>query len=374
MLPAGDNQPGNTGHPTEMIACYDQHGQLITSSSSIGTPSRAFLDMSLVRQVLNTGAPESSDTVDVGSTTGRVYRVAVEVHNANGAGFQGVVVVGEGVEFQENVLSLLLGLLLTTGSIVLLGAGLGGLFLANRALEPAHLAWTNQQRFIADAAHELRTPLTLLRADAEVLLRGRSRLAEDDAELLEDIVAETSHMTILATNMLTMARLDAGALHQEHEVIDLAELASGMARRIQALAAQSNISVVLEHIDSPYIIGDRSLLEQATLVLLDNAIKYNRPNGCITVRILTQLDHAVLEVIDTGIGIANEHLPRLGQRFYRVDKARSRQAGGTGLGLSIARSIALRHGGQLTYDSVANKGTTATLSLPLARIPSGERL
>src|SRR5207247_7032535 len=109
---------------------------------------------------------------------------------------------GESIQAQETALSLLLSLLLAVGGVALLGAGLGGLFLANRALAPARLAWAHQQRFIGDAAHELRTPLTLLRADAEVLLRSREHLASEGAELLEDIVTETSNMTTLGEKMV----------------------------------------------------------------------------------------------------------------------------------------------------------------------------
>src|SRR2546422_7977240 len=137
------------------------------------------------------------------------------------------------VQTQETALAVLLTLLLIFGGLALIGAGLGGLFLANRALAPARLAWTNQQRFIADASHELRTPLTLLRADAEVLVCGRKHMATEDAALLADIVAETNHMATLANNMLTLARLDNHSSHQEHEVVNLADLAFVGGQRVQ---------------------------------------------------------------------------------------------------------------------------------------------
>src|SRR5690348_13677834 len=184
--------------------------------------------------------------------------------------------IGNAIQEHENALSSILLLLFIIGGLTLLGAGLGGLFLANRALEPARLAWANQQRFIGDAAHELRTPLTLLRADAEVLLRSRQHLMAEDAALLEDIVAEANHMAILATNMLTLARLDNSSSHREHEVVDLTEVARAGARRVQALADQSEISIQVETEDTTLVIGDTTLLEQAVLALLDNAIKYNR--------------------------------------------------------------------------------------------------
>ena len=370
--------PGQFGGPPppfqmpERVACFDQNGSLLPGEDTTGLPS-AFLTNTLVKTALQTGQP-AHEIVDAGGTTGQIYRYALVVPNPAGSGYAGVVLIGESIQPQESALSLLLTILLIIGGGALLGAGLGGLFLANRALAPARLAWTNQQRFIADASHELRTPLTLLRADAEVLLRGRKHLAAEDAALLEDIVAEAHHMATLATNMLTLARLDNSSSHREHEVMNLAELALAGVRRVQALAEQMGIAVQVENTSTPYVIGDPVLLEQALLVLLDNAIKYNQRGGRVVVRTAMQDGRALLEVRDTGIGIAAEHLPHLGERFYRVDKARSREAGGTGLGLSIARSIAATHGGTLTLTSIPEHGTTVTLTLPLAhRTPPGRQ-
>jgi signal transduction histidine kinase len=364
--------PGHFGTPPpyqggvmyEMVACYDQNGTLLITNETALLPS-AFLSNTLAKKALQTGSAEGS--VDIGGQFGQVYRFAQAVPNPNGKGYIGVVVIGNSIQVQENALSLILVLLLSIGGLTLLGAGLGGLFLANRALEPARLAWRNQQRFIGDAAHELRTPLTLLRADSEVLLRSRENLAPEDAELLEDIVTETERMSTLATNMLTLARLDNNSTHREHEIINLTDLAVNDIRRVQALADQSGISVQVESHNDALVIGDSALLEQAVLVLLDNAIKYNRPGGRVTISTEVKDTHAFLKVRDTGIGISAEHLPHLGERFYRVDKARSREGGGSGLGLSIARSIAEAHGGTLSLSSVPDQGTTVTLKFPLAQ-------
>jgi signal transduction histidine kinase len=359
--------------PSEIVVCYDQNGSLPSSENTSGLPS-AFLNNNLAKSVLHTGQP-ASDTVNGGGTLGSIYRYAQVVPNPTGSGYLGVVMVGETVQAQEGALSLLLLLLLSIGGLTLLGAGLGGLFLADRALVPARLAWTNQQRFIGDAAHELRTPLTLLRADAEVLLRSREHLESEDAELLEDIVNETDHMSTLATNMLTLARLDNHSSHRELEVVNLTDVALAGVKRVQALADQSEIALQVDPNDTVLVIGDPTLLEQAVLVLLDNAIKYNRHGGRVTVGTAVKDNYALLEVSDTGIGIAAEHLPHLGERFYRVDKARSREAGGTGLGLSIARSIALAHDGTLTLASIPDQGTTVTIKLPLAQgTPSGHEV
>jgi signal transduction histidine kinase len=345
----------------EIAICYTQNGTLPAQEITTGLPS-SFLNNNLVKTTLQSG--KSASDIIKGGSDGPIYRYAQVVPNPTGSGYIGVILIGETIAPQESALALLLDLLLGLGAVALLGAGIGGLFLANRALVPARLAWSNQQRFIADAAHELRTPLTLLRADAEVLLRGREHLEEDDAMLLEDIVAETNHMGNLATNLLTLARLDTGAVHREHEVVNLAELSQEIVRRVQALAEERDITVQAQNDGDLYVIGDPLLLEQAILGLLDNAIKYNRQGGHVFVRTASQDGKAVLEVRDTGIGIAAEHLPHLGERFYRVDKARSREVGGTGLGLSIARTIALVHGGTLSIGSVPEQGTTVKFKLP----------
>jgi signal transduction histidine kinase len=364
--------PGQGFQRPEQVACFDQNGNLLPGQNTTGFPS-AFLTNTLVKTALQTGQ-SAHDIVDAGGTAGQIYRYALVVPNQAGNGNDGVVLIGESVQAQESALSLLLTLLLGIGGVALLGAGLGGLFLANRALAPARLAWSNQQRFIADASHELRTPLTLLRADAEVLLRGRERLEAEDAELLEDIVIEANRMARLSNSLLTLARLDNTSLHPEHDVVDLVELAQKGVRRVQALAEQSGITLQVENVGTPYVIGDPILLEQAVLVLLDNAIKYNRSGGRVIVHTEAKDEQALLEVHDNGVGIAAEHLPHLSERFYRVDKARSREAGGTGLGLSIARSIAVTHGGWLSFSSASEQGTTVTLTLPLAyATPSDDR-
>ncbi len=363
--------PSTQGPPRpEMVACFDRNGSLLQNGTTGQLPA-AFLSTNLVKTALQHG--KAVDIVDAGGTIGLVYRYALVVPSPTGSGSMGVVLVGESVQAQESALSVLLLLLISVGGVTLLVAGVGGMFLANRALAPARLSWANQQRFIADASHELRTPLTLLRADAEVLLRSRKHLATEDAALLEDIVAETEHMGKLANNLLTLARLDAGSTHREYDVVSLADLTQQAIRRVKSLADQKELLVQGETADAPFVIGDPVLLEQAVIVLLDNAIKYNRQGGQVVVRTVVKEKQALLEVCDTGVGIAAEHLPHLGERFYRVDKARSREAGGTGLGLSIAQSIIIAHGGTLRLSSTPDQGTVVTLTLPLAHRAAPDR-
>jgi signal transduction histidine kinase len=306
---------------------------------------------------------QAGDTQGSGDST--VQRYAVKVQASDGTTV-GVMQVGIQVGTQTTTLNALLEAMLILGIITVVVAALGGLFLANRALLPVRLAYARQRHFIADASHELRTPLTIVRADAEVLLRDRDRFSPDDVAILEDVVSETGHMANLANNMLNLARLEAGGMHMEQDVVDLSSIGREIARRMGPLAAEQDITLHFEDGEPVLVVGDKVQLDQVAVALVDNAIKYNHPGGEVVLRTWAEEQRAHLEVRDTGIGIAAEHLPRLGERFYRVDKARSREIGGAGLGISIVRTIAARHGGSLRYTSKPGKGTTATLTFPAA--------
>jgi signal transduction histidine kinase len=360
--------------PRILIACFDQSGQQLPAEKANEQSFQAlipgeFLDNSLIKSALQRG--KQTDIVDTGDTYGHIYRYARVIANPQTRTVEGVVLIGESIAPQESALNILLIVLIGTGGLVLLGAVAGGLFLSQRAMQPARLAFTRQQNFIANASHELRTPLTFLCANAEILLEERDYLPPEDVTLLEDIQTEATHMAALANNMLTLARLDMGdiKLHHEHDILDLTALAESAVRQGKALADQRGIHLQAEGPKPLYVIGDPVLLEQTILVLLENAIKYNRPNGQVVLRTSQENDTVRFEVQDTGIGIAPEHLPRLGERFYRVDKARSRAAGGTGLGLSIARGIILAHGGSLQFASQPGQGTAVKITLPAMNAP-----
>jgi signal transduction histidine kinase len=352
------------GRPVAFVACYDASGnfQLAVAPTNQGT---SFLSNSLAQTALSSGS--AYDEIDAGGYLGDVRRYATVVRDPSSGNVVGVVMSGIPIGDTIDALNTLQILLLLVGALTLAGATVGGYFLAARALDPARLAFARQQTFIADAAHELRTPLTLLRADAEVLLRGRARFDADDAALLEDIVTETGHLSALSTTMLTLARLDSGAQHHERDVVNLAEVAASVVQRARALADERGIALALGATVPAQVIGDRELLEQATLILVDNAIKYGGLGSSVEISVASKDGKQRLAVHDTGPGIAAEHLPHLGERFYRPDKARSRAAGGAGLGLSLARGILKLHEGELTIASAPGKGTTATLILPSAR-------
>jgi signal transduction histidine kinase len=172
-------------------------------------------------------------------------------------------------------------------------------------------------------------------------------------------------MTELASNLLALARLDAGVTHLETDVLDLRLILSHVKQRVSALTRQHDITVTIAEAPEPvYVVGDRVLLEQATMILLDNAIKYNRPHGTVSLETSQHSQWAQIRVRDTGIGIGASNLAHIGERFYRVDTAHTRANGGAGLGVSIARGIAAAHHGILTFMSAPGQGTTAQLNIP----------
>jgi signal transduction histidine kinase len=350
------------GADTLLTACFDPGGNIV-GINNIAAQLPDFTQRSVVATALRSGS--ATDTIVV-RHLGGVERYSLRVTDPQSGTVLGVVEVGTPVSDRLNALQTLLTYLVQFGLLGLACAAVGGLFLAGRSLLPARLAYLRQRDFISDASHELRTPLTLLRADADVLLRDRKNLQPDHVAILEDIVLEAAHMSSLANNMLDLARLDAGQEHMEEDVVDLSELARQVAHRASNLAQSANVSVRADVGGTVLVVGDQTLIERVALILLDNAIKYNAPQGEVLLHVKREGESAIFEVVDTGIGIAPEHLPHMGERFFRVDKARSRASGGAGLGVAIAQSIATRLGGSLRLNSEQGKGTVAALVLPAA--------
>lgn len=369
--PFDNHAPPDNRRPVFLyVACYNQNGKLLSAgddfSQTVSEMPANFISNNLAQQVLAAGANGSaSDQIDGGSA-GPLYRYAMVVQLGNNQ--LAVLQVARSVADIQSALDLLRNISLLLGLLTLVAAALGGLFLSNRALAPTRQAFVRQQAFIADASHELRTPLTILRTDAEILLRSSQRLESDDAELVADIVAESERLSNLASSLLELARLDAGQIHLEQEVTSLNDLAGDTVRRLERVAAEKNVKLEAGQLANVLVTVDIQLMEQCLLILVDNAVKYTPSNGSVIIEAIMVNDQPTIKISDTGIGIPPEHLPHLGQRFYRVDKARSREAGGAGLGLSLAFSIMRSHGGTLDFASEPNQGTTVSLKLPASRL------
>ena len=245
-------------------------------------------------------------------------------------------------------------------------AAAGGLFMSRRAMRPVQDAFDRQRTFIADASHELKTPLTLIRADAEVLLRGMTN--PDDRELVEDLLGETDRMSAVLSDLLILARLDAGKLAVAREIFDLGATVAETAERFGARANARDVRLEVRSTGELPVRGDPERTAQILAALLDNALRFTPPGVGVKVSARAQDGRACATVTDTGPGIAPEHLPRVFDRFYRAEASRTRSeaGGGTGLGLSIARELARAQDGELTAANAPDGGARFTLSLPNA--------
>ncbi|QIN80466.1 hypothetical protein GBA65_20280 [Rubrobacter marinus] len=224
--------------------------------------------------------------------------------------------------------------------------------------------------FLADASHELRTPLTVLRVNAEV---GKQMDRDcEHGEILEEILQESDRMSRLVEDLLFLARSDSASLPMKAEVVSAEPFLAELAGRVQVLVRERGAEPHVEVLEGQERLRiDPGQIEQAVLILADNAAKYGTPGGTVSLSSFAGYGELCIEVADEGPGIPEEDLPHVFERFYRVDKARSRKQGGTGLGLPIAKTIVEAHGGRIEAESRAGEGTTMRICLPLvADLPS----
>ena len=206
----------------------------------------------------------------------------------------------------------------------------------------------------------------MIRASAEIALR-RDRSPEEYREALSGILRESERTSILVQDLLTLTRADAGVDPLERQPLDLRALLDDLRGSLSTLCTQAGLDLHVELPDQPVSTsGDSAALGRLVRILIDNAVKYTPAPGRVTLSLRPAPDGAVLEVADTGIGIGPEDLPRVFDRFYRADKARSRDSGGAGLGLSIARWIAQQHGGRITIETEPDLGCRVSVHLPRA--------
>ena len=329
-----------------------------------------------------------------------IYREAVM---AAPGGMQ--IVVGQNTEADRAAMRQLVGILLAVGLSVLIVGLFAGWVLANQIVRPIgaiqqaaesisetsldrridvtttheeltglarvlnsvfarlQAAFERQTRFTADASHELRTPLTVIHTEVEFALT-RQRSEEEYRAALETCLRAAKRMRPLVDSLLTLARADSGAIALRPERCDLAAIVRECAELVQPLATEREVRVDLD-LHQAELTGDSFRLTQVVANLLTNAILYNRRQGGVRVNLRSDPREILLTVSDTGVGIAPEHLPRVFDRFFRVDESRSRESGGAGLGLSICKSVVEAHGGTIGATSQFGVGTTFTVRLPV---------
>jgi heavy metal sensor kinase len=232
----------------------------------------------------------------------------------------------------------------------------------NQAFDRLHHALDNERRFTADASHELRTPLTTMSAEIEWAL-ARERSGEEYRRCLETAKRAADRMRRVVERLLTLARADSAAMSLHRAAVGLAPVVGDALAIMRPLADQKHVTIETR-LDPATVVGDRDRLTDLVTNLFSNAIQYNRDGGQVSVEVWPEGNDACLRVRDTGTGIAADDLPRIFDRFYRADKARTTHSGGAGLGLAIAKWIVEAHGGRIACHSTVGQGTEVLVRLP----------
>jgi len=236
--------------------------------------------------------------------------------------------------------------------------------ILNQMIDRLERAFKRQQQFTSDASHELRAPLAVIQAESSLALQ-KDRNASDYRQSLETVSQETGHMTKIIDQLLTLARADAGKEQFSFDEVNLSELLGDLSSDVMVLCQDKGLEFQLNQIDGLVVRGDRSRLRRLFLNILNNSIRYTPGGGTINVSLRKEETMAVVSISDTGTGIPPEDIPHIFERFYRVDKARSRDEGGSGLGLAICQHIAEVHGGKIVVESQVGIGSTFNTRLPL---------
>lgn len=387
-------------HSGNYLEVYAEHGELIYRSAFLQAHPSALIPPDQVE----------SPALRNRKIDGRHFRFIAQKFHVNGH----VYTVEMGVPSEEAVetLHLFRSYLLMFAPLLLLVAGGGGYWLSRRALSPVdalvrtarQVSGTNLNsrlqkletgdelqrlsdtlnemldriesaflritEFTADASHELRTPISLIRTEAELALR-RSRGEAEYKESFRHILLEAERTTGLIEQLLSLARADSGRETLRLQPVDLRQTLDSVVEGWQQVANIRNLqfSASLDVSDF-FILGDQTLLRRLADILLDNAFKYTTPPGSVRLSLETKGDCAVITVQDSGVGIAEEEQSKIFQRFYRVDKARSRAQGGAGLGLAIAQWIVTQHRGSIVVESRCGDGATFRVELPMIAAPA----
>lgn len=317
----------------------------------------------------------------------------------------GVIVIAQSLNLMDIAMKNLLGIFTIIIPVLIGIAILGGIIISNKALRPIshmtkiareisvgdlskrlNLPYTNdevgnlaqtfdmmieklensfkrQKQFTHDASHELRTPIAVIQTQAESVLNGTAT-KDEYKKALQVILEESKHMSKLVHNLLFLARSDANAEKLNMETLNLSELIEGIVNEVAPIAENNGLMLKIIKSEPSYIRGDQTRIIQLFYNLIDNAIKYTPSGGKVEISIENYGKFIKTSVKDTGVGIPEEHLPHIFERFYRVDRARAKKSGGSGLGLSICKWIVNAHLGKIEVESREGKGTTFTVWLP----------
>ncbi len=347
---------------------FDNTGKMITAEKPNSVVEDAVLD-----EIAHWNAPMGEVVrlpVDLPNTDKDLLMMLVALPVMHGEEQLGTVYVGRDSSQYYQLLQTLLYILVLVSLVFLLVASAGGYIMAGRAMIPIKKSYERQRDFVADASHELRTPLSVLMASVEAVQAEQQNEEQGFVrQVLADMKDEIRRMTRLISDLLTLARADAAVINLFKENFDLVPLVEQAVRAMQHLAVEKNIKIDFSAAETSLLVfADKERINQLLLILLDNGIKYVPAGGRVVVNLerAAKADEVVLKVTDNGPGIPESEQAMIFERFYRMDKERSREMGGSGLGLSIAKWITEAHGGTITVKSRPGQGASFIVTLPRA--------
>lgn len=301
------------------------------------------------------------------SSAGQTFAVRTEPLRNHEGQLVGAVQVAKPISWIADTMDRLKRLLVLASAVAMVAGAVVALLMANKSLRPIRLAFQKQRDFVADASHELRTPLTLIRTNAEAWLRRSD--GGSGAVYARNVLDETDQLSAIVRDLTTLALADARQLSIDRRPVEISSTLQELIDHFQPVAEQRGVSIRPNLDGGVTVQADPNRLRQLFLILLDNAVRYSADGGEVTVGVARHHGRVAVTVVDRGIGISSKDLPHIFDRFYRADKARSRESGGTGLGLAIAKWIADVHRGDIEVHSTPGAGTKVTVTFPALKEP-----
>ena len=343
----------------QSLEWFDQNGKLLGRKGLIEIDAPPEVGLQIVRQ------PETGEVL-------RTHTLSVFIRDNGQAGPPSLVGFIRATQSSEEIKaaeSELFTILIVGGMFTLVLIGLGGFWLTRKAIEPIEASFLQLKQFTADASHELRSPLTAIKASVDIMRTHPERIHPKDAKKLEAISGATMQMNQTLEDLLFLARADADSdlpvKARKLAPVSLNQILQNCFVLLEPLANEKKIVFQSKFRDKINILGDMAQLSRLFSNLLENALQYTPDEGRVSLDLYRQNRFAVVSVRDTGIGIANDQISKVFDRFWRANKARSRREGGTGLGLAISQAIAKRHGGKITVTSELNIGTCFLVRIPI---------
>jgi len=359
---ADDSEEYKASNGRLYFYAFDNHGKLINYSRAVPILEPLILEAIQKWNVPNDQVMEFTNTHNF-KYEYKILMAAkpIIIDGEN----RGMVYVGKDVASVYNGLrkaTLILGILSLLAFIV---ANFAGHIMAGKAIIPLKEAYERQRQFAADASHELRTPLSVVMASVDVLGNDASIVSPFLRQVIVDMRDEVKKMTKLVSDLLMVARSENQTFKMVTEKFDLIEAVHEVVRKMQPLADEKHIKLIFDKQEAVVIRADIQRIKQLLIILIDNALKYTPSNGVVTVKVDGEFEKNKIRIMvrDTGIGISLPDQHKVFDRFYRVDRARSRDSGGNGLGLAIARDIVNLHNGELHIESKIGEGAAFIVEL-----------